>query len=134
MDKPFPWTCGNCATKTVFPVIGNFSIDVKRNGKIYHLDLGDVEIPTCSICKSQQISSCDDKIEAALEKEMGSDYSPPLLMGKCTIHPKAKVEVVESEGKYYFLDSYEVLGWKLNKKVWFVADQSHAFDLMTFGK
>lgn len=71
MDKPFPWTCGNCATKTVFPVVGNFSIKVKKNEKLYDVHLENVEIPTCSSCKSEWISiDFDEKIENALKKEM----------------------------------------------------------------
>ena len=50
--------------------------------------------------------------------------------GKCILHPRTNLEVVESEGKYYFLDSYEVLNWELNAEVKFVAEKSHAFDLI----
>lgn len=71
MNKPFPWTCGHCATKTVMPKIDNFSIKVKRNNKLYDVHLKNVEIPTCTSCNSQWIDiSFDDKIEEELQKVM----------------------------------------------------------------
>jgi hypothetical protein len=52
------------------------------------------------------------------------------LQGRCVLHPTKKYEVVESEGKYYYLDGYEIQAWVLDQKVTFIADQSHAFDLI----
>jgi len=53
-DKPYPWTCGNCGHKKVVPVVGDYSIDVKRDDKLYKVIITKIEIPTCQNCGNVQ--------------------------------------------------------------------------------
>jgi len=71
-DKPYPWTCGNCAQKTVEPVIGDYATQFKHDGKLYDIVLSQVEIPTCQNCGTVQTGiDLGDKVTKALREKVG---------------------------------------------------------------
>ena len=71
-DKPYPWTCGNCAQKTVQPVIGDYATQFKHDGKLYDIVLSQVEIPTCQNCGTVQTGiDLGDKVTKALREKVG---------------------------------------------------------------
>ena len=65
--------------------------------------------------------------EPSVEQDQDSESR---LDGVCKLHPINNLEVVEASGKYYFLDGHEIQAWVLSQKVTFIADRSHAFDLI----
>lgn len=71
-DKPYPWTCGNCAQKKVEPVIGDYATQFKHDGKLYDIVLSQVEIPTCQNCGTVQTGiEIGDKVTKALREQVG---------------------------------------------------------------
>jgi hypothetical protein len=57
MHKPYPWTCGNCAEKRVYPIILDlYSIQILRKGKNHTISIKNFPIPTCQLCGSQWFS------------------------------------------------------------------------------
>lgn len=68
-DKPFPLTCGNCAKKKVEPVIGDYTTQMLRDGKLYDVFLSQVEIPTCQNCGTVHTGiDLAEKVARAMEK------------------------------------------------------------------
>jgi ribosomal protein L32 len=67
MDKPFPWWCCYCDTKTVQPVIRDWSTEVKRNSKLHTVNLKGIEMPTCSSCGSEFV---DLHLSRKIEEEL----------------------------------------------------------------
>ncbi len=57
MHKPYPWFCGNCAEKRVFPIIlASYSCKILRGGKLHDLTIKNFPLPTCQLCGSQWCS------------------------------------------------------------------------------
>ena len=53
-DKPYPWTCGQCAQKTIEPVVKDYQIAFKHDGKLHQITLPQIEVPTCRNCGTEQ--------------------------------------------------------------------------------
>ena len=71
-DKPYPWTCGKCAQKRVEPVVGDYSVDFKHDGKLHNIVLSQIEIPTCQNCGNVQTGiEIGDKVTKALREKVG---------------------------------------------------------------
>lgn len=72
-DKPYPWTCGNCANKSVFPKnIEKYSTKFKYEGVLHELCVANFPMPTCTICSSQWISTGGDNLVTnALRQKVG---------------------------------------------------------------
>lgn len=71
-DKPFPWTCGNCAQKRVEPVVGDYETDIKHDGTLHHIVLPQIEIPTCQNCGTVHTSiDIGAKVTKALREKVG---------------------------------------------------------------
>jgi len=69
--KPFPWTCLHCETKTVKPVVENYSIEVPYEGKLYAVCVQKAEIPTCSRCGRKVLTDqVNRQISAALREKL----------------------------------------------------------------
>jgi DNA-binding transcriptional regulator YiaG len=66
-DRPFPWTCGNCLKDEVYPETMPYALDVKHDGRLYHLEIPALQIPRCRSCGELVFSnSVDDQILQAL--------------------------------------------------------------------
>lgn len=61
----YPWICGNCAKKEVFPVIRNYTVEYWKRKKV-DLTILNFEVPTCKKCGSEWFSlkQCDEINEA----------------------------------------------------------------------
>ncbi len=71
-DKSYPWTCGKCAQKRVEPVVGNYSVDFKHDGKLHNIVLSQIEIPTCQNCGNVLTGiEIGDKVTKALREKVG---------------------------------------------------------------
>ena len=71
-DKSYPWTCGNCAQKRVEPVVKDYTVDFKHDGKLHNIVLSQVEIPTCQNCGNVQTGiEIGDKVTKALRENVG---------------------------------------------------------------
>ena len=71
-DKPYPWTCGNCAQKRVEPVVRDYTVDFKHDGKLHNIVLSQVEIPTCQNCGNVQTGiELGEKVTKALREKVG---------------------------------------------------------------
>src|SRR5688500_9078012 len=71
-DRPFPWRCLECVDDTIVPVETDYRADVKHDGRLYSIHIGDLAIPTCRKCGKQLFSSkVDDRIVAALREVAG---------------------------------------------------------------
>ncbi|MFN9183938.1 MAG: type II TA system antitoxin MqsA family protein, partial [Planctomycetota bacterium] len=67
-----PWTCGKCAQKRVEPVVGDYSVDLKHDGKLHNIILSQIEIPTCQNCGNVQTGiEIGDKVTKALREKVG---------------------------------------------------------------
>jgi len=63
-NKPYPWTCGSCAKKSVYPVKTDYKMEYFE-GKLYDFIIPDFIIPTCNNCGDQWFSlEQSDLIEA----------------------------------------------------------------------
>lgn len=72
VDKPYPWTCGNCAQKRVEPVVRDYTVDFKHDGKLHNIVLSQIEIPTCQNCGNVQTGiEIGDKVTKALRERVG---------------------------------------------------------------
>lgn len=75
-DKPYPWTCGKCAQKRVEPVVGDYSVDFKHDGKLHNIVLSQIEIPTCQNCGNVQTGiEIGGKVTKALREKVGLLFS-----------------------------------------------------------
>lgn len=71
-DKPYPWTCGNCAEKRVHPVVQDYSTQFKHDGKLYDLLIRNLAIPTCENCGERLFGiEHGDKVTQALREKVG---------------------------------------------------------------
>jgi putative zinc finger/helix-turn-helix YgiT family protein len=71
-DKPYPWTCGNCAQKKIVPVVQDYNTKFKHDGKIHELVVKGLPVPTCENCRTQQFSiEQSEKVTAALREKVG---------------------------------------------------------------
>lgn len=71
-DRPYPWTCGNCAQKRVQPVVQDYSTQFKHDGKLHELVIHNLPIPTCENCGTKQFSlEQNDRITQALREKVG---------------------------------------------------------------
>ncbi len=71
-DKPYPWTCGNCAQKRVEPIVKDYEIDFKHDGKLHKIVLSQAEIPTCQNCGNVQTGSeIGDQVTKAVREKVG---------------------------------------------------------------
>lgn len=69
MNKPYPWTCGNCAQKEVYPVIGDYTTNFKKDELILTVTLPQIEIPTCKKCGTVHTTiDIGDRVQTALGK------------------------------------------------------------------
>jgi hypothetical protein len=69
-DKPFPWTCGHCATKTVFPeLVGHLPMKILIKGTVETIHVYNIEIPTCIKCKTRWFGIKEDEIIQAAKEE-----------------------------------------------------------------
>ena len=71
-DKPYPWTCGNCAQKKIVPIVQDYNTKFKHDGKIHELVVKGLPVPTCENCGTQQFSiEQSEKVTAALREKVG---------------------------------------------------------------
>jgi putative zinc finger/helix-turn-helix YgiT family protein len=48
--RPFPWKCGNCREREVFPSEGEYTTEVVHDGRSYVVTLPDLRAPRCRSC------------------------------------------------------------------------------------
>jgi hypothetical protein len=71
VDRPFPWPCGNCLKDEVYPVTMPYSIDVKHDGQLYHLEIPALRIPRCRACGELVfINSVGDQVSDELRTHL----------------------------------------------------------------
>lgn len=69
-DKPFPWTCGHCNTKTVLPEDQQVSMKCLHQGRLIPIHIPCMSVPTCVTCKAKFFSlKEDDQIQEEVQKQ-----------------------------------------------------------------
>src|SRR5262249_38605405 len=48
--KPFPWKCGHCRQRTVFPDQVPYTVEVVHDGRAYTVTVPDLQTPRCRNC------------------------------------------------------------------------------------
>ena len=82
-DRPFPWTCGNCLKDEVYPETMPYAIDVKHEGRSYHLEIPALRIPKCRACGALAFSNnVDDQILQALHAKLRLLTPDPIRNGQ----------------------------------------------------
>ncbi|SRR5579883_412376 len=70
-DRPFPWTCGNCLKDEVYLEAIPYTLDIKHDGQLYHLEIPALQLPKCRSCGELVFSnSVDDQILQALRAHL----------------------------------------------------------------
>jgi putative zinc finger/helix-turn-helix YgiT family protein len=71
-DKPFPWTCGQCAQKTIEPVVKDYQVAFKHDGKLHPIKLSQIEVPTCKNCGAEQTDlQIGQQVTSELRRKLG---------------------------------------------------------------
>jgi putative zinc finger/helix-turn-helix YgiT family protein len=71
-DKPYPWTCGQCAQRTIEPVVKDYQIAFKHDGKLHQITLPQVEVPTCGNCGTEQTDiQISRQVTSELRRKIG---------------------------------------------------------------
>jgi putative zinc finger/helix-turn-helix YgiT family protein len=71
-DRPFPWRCIECRVKEIYPLVTDFTIEAKHDGRLYDVRIPDLTIPTCRNCGEQVFTSeQDERIRDALRSQIG---------------------------------------------------------------
>jgi putative zinc finger/helix-turn-helix YgiT family protein len=71
-DKPYPWTCGQCAQKTIEPVVKDYQIAFKHDGKLHQITLPQVEVPTCRNCGTEHTDiQISRQVTSELRRKIG---------------------------------------------------------------
>src|SRR5437879_1580323 len=70
-DRPFPWLCVDCYTRTVVPTVMDHTAKVKHDGVIYELHVPKVEVPRCQTCgEIYPTVAVDDQVSEALRERL----------------------------------------------------------------
>lgn len=70
-DRPFPWLCADCCTRTVVPTVIDHTAKVKHDGVVYELHLPGIEIPRCQTCgEIYPTVAVDDQVSDALRQRL----------------------------------------------------------------
>ena len=71
-DRPFPWPCADCCTRTVLPtVIDDYTAKVKHDGVVYELHLPSLEVPRCQTCgETYSTNAVDEQVSDALRTRL----------------------------------------------------------------
>jgi putative zinc finger/helix-turn-helix YgiT family protein len=97
-DRPFPWPCGNCLQDEVYPETVPYTIDVKHDGCVYHLEIPNLRIPKCRACGELTFSnSVDDQIAQALRALVGLLTPEQIRSGREALGLRSK-ELAEKLG------------------------------------
>lgn len=71
-DKPFPWMCGECGRTEVRHKAIDYKAEIKHDGKLYEVEVHNLEVPTCDHCGEQWFDAqTDDQINIALRNQIG---------------------------------------------------------------
>ena len=71
-DKPYPWTCGQCAQRTIEPVVKDYQVAFKHDGKLHQITLPQVEVPTCGNCGTEQTDiQISRQVTSELRRKIG---------------------------------------------------------------
>lgn len=71
-SRPFPWHCIECNKDEVVPLVTDFTIEAKHDGRLYDVRIPDLTIPTCRNCGEQVFTSDEDeRIRDALRAQIG---------------------------------------------------------------
>lgn len=91
-DRPFPWLCGECRAKEVFPLVTDYTSTAKHDETTYTVNIPDLEIPTCRQCGEQVFTAnIDDRIVAALRAQVG------LLTPQEIVQLRGKLEMTQQQ-------------------------------------
>jgi putative zinc finger/helix-turn-helix YgiT family protein len=70
-DRPFPWPCSDCFTRTVVPAVVEYTAKVKHDGTVYELHFPALEIPRCQTCgETYTTTAVDEQINDALRARL----------------------------------------------------------------
>jgi hypothetical protein len=50
LSKPFPWKCGHCRERAVFPDRVPYTVEVVHDGRSYTVTLPELKTPRCRNC------------------------------------------------------------------------------------
>ncbi len=70
--KPFPWKCGYCREKAVYPATVPYTTEIDHDGRIHTVMISDLETPKCRKCGEMiLIDAANRRITDALREQVG---------------------------------------------------------------
>lgn len=70
-DRPLPWRCPKCLHKAVRPVAMPYHARASHDGRLYELDIAEIQIPRCAACGELVFSNrVDEQITLALRTHL----------------------------------------------------------------
>src|ERR1700722_12710593 len=70
-ELPFPWRCGSCGKDEVRMGVVSYDAEVKYDGRLYTINVPNLEIPICQACGAKVYTEkVDGQINAALRFQL----------------------------------------------------------------
>lgn len=70
--KPFPWRCGHCQEKAVYPAPVAYSLPCDHDGREYAVTVPELVVPTCRACGRMVFDdAANHRVTDALREQVG---------------------------------------------------------------
>src|SRR5438094_660349 len=70
--RPFPWACGTCREKAVWPVTVDYTAEMGHDGAMYQVTVPGLEVLECRQCQARMLSDESyEKLSEALRRQVG---------------------------------------------------------------
>jgi putative zinc finger/helix-turn-helix YgiT family protein len=71
-DRPFPWRCPKCLASEVRPAVVSYSTEVNHDGRLYHVEVPELEVAVCGACGQRLFGNrADEQVSDALRAKLG---------------------------------------------------------------
>ena len=70
--KPFPWKCGHCREKAVYPATAPYRAEMEHDGRVHTIDIPELLSPKCKNCGELLLDdAANQRITDALRERVG---------------------------------------------------------------
>ncbi len=70
--RPYPWKCGTCREKAVWPINVDYTAEMRHDGAAYQVTVPGLEVLECRACQARMLSDeALDKLNEALRRQAG---------------------------------------------------------------
>jgi putative zinc finger/helix-turn-helix YgiT family protein len=71
LSKPFPWKCGHCRKRAVYPVQVDYTLDMVHDGRTYAVSVPGLNTPRCQDCgEIVLVASANRQIDDAFRRQV----------------------------------------------------------------